>query len=86
MVYIDTPRQLWFKGRLRLSCHCVADSLEELHEFAAALGLPRGAFQDKPHRPHYDLFDELIDKARACGACSVPNRELILILRHHYGS
>ena len=84
MVYIDTPRRLWFKGQSRLTCHCVADSLDELHDFVHHLGLPRRAFQDKPNRPHYDLFDEQIDLARQLGATPVPNRELIL--RRHYGA
>lgn len=39
-------------------CHMTADSLEELHAFAAKLGLKRAYFQGPPkHKdfPHYDL-------------------------------
>lgn len=86
MVYIDTPRRVWFKGRERLACHCTADSLAELHDFAEELGLPRRAFENKPGRPHYDLFDEWIELARSKGAQPVLNRELVNILRMRYDS
>lgn len=36
-------------------CHLTADTVEELHAFAAKLGLKRAWFQDKEGRPHYDL-------------------------------
>jgi hypothetical protein len=36
-------------------CHLTADTLEELHAFAAKLGMKREWFQDKVDRPHYDL-------------------------------
>jgi len=84
MVYIDSPRPVFFKGRERMTCHCISESLEELHDFAERLGLPRRIFQDKPGRPHYDLFDEYIDKALQLGARQVRNRELLLLLIKHY--
>lgn len=37
------------------SCHLYADSLDELHAFAAGLELKRQWFQDKAGFPHYDL-------------------------------
>jgi hypothetical protein len=37
------------------SCHLYADSLDELHAFAAVLELKRNWFQDKSGFPHYDL-------------------------------
>jgi hypothetical protein len=37
------------------SCHLTADTLEELHAFAARLGMRRAWFQDHPLCPHYDL-------------------------------
>ncbi|MCM2336622.1 MAG: DUF4031 domain-containing protein, partial [Pseudomonas sp.] len=33
----------------------MADTLAELHDFAARLGLPRRAFQDKTSGAHYDV-------------------------------
>jgi hypothetical protein len=35
-------------------CHMIADSLDELHEMAARIGLKRGWFQPRSF-PHYDL-------------------------------
>jgi uncharacterized protein DUF4031 len=71
-VLIDTP--VWpFRGR-RWS-HLVSDvSHEELHAFAAvALDFPRRAFQGD----HYDVPEELYDRAVAAGAEPVGCRELL---------
>jgi hypothetical protein len=49
-------------------CHMVSDeSFDELHAFAAALGIPRERFQ----RDHYDLPPHLRDRAVAGGAVEV---------------
>ncbi len=37
--------------------HLQADTLEELHEFAASIGLRRQWFQAKPARPENDHYD-----------------------------
>jgi hypothetical protein len=71
-VLIDTP--VWpFRGR-RWS-HLVSDvSHAELHAFAEqALGIPRRAFQGD----HYDVPEELYDRAVAAGAEAVGCRELL---------
>jgi hypothetical protein len=55
-------------------CHMATDgSFDELHEFAAALGLRRRWFQ----RDHYDLPAHVRERAVAAGAVEVPTRELI---------
>jgi len=36
-------------------CHLTADTVDELHAFAARLGLKRAWFQDHSRHPHYDL-------------------------------
>jgi len=65
-------------ARGRRFAHLVSDSsYEELHEFAASLGLPERAF----HRDHYDLPAELRDAAIALGAEPVPSRVLVRRLR-----
>jgi hypothetical protein len=46
---------------------------EELHAFAAALGIPRRAFQGD----HYDLPAHVRERAVAAGAREVTTRELI---------
>ena len=50
-VYVDIPKIR--KGRL--TAHLMADSLEELHEWAQAIGLKRCWFDSNKKHPHYDL-------------------------------
>ena len=58
--------------------HLVSDvSYDELHEFAARLGVPRRAFQGD----HYDIPASLREPALALGAQAVPARELLLRLK-----
>ena len=57
--------------------HLVSDtSLEELHRFAASLGLRREWFQ-LGSIPHYDLTGEVYELAIARGAEMVTSRELV---------
>jgi hypothetical protein len=54
-------------------CHLVSDtSFDELHRFAAGLGIPRHRFQGD----HYDLPPHLRARAVAHGAHEVTTREL----------
>jgi hypothetical protein len=54
-------------------CHLVSDSsFEELHVFAARLGIPRHRFQGD----HYDLPRHVRKRALALGAQEVGTREL----------
>ena len=54
-------------------CHMVSDaSFDELHAFAAALGIPRERFQ----RDHYDLPPALRVRAVALGAQEVTTHDL----------
>lgn len=51
--------------------HLQADSLDELHAFAASIGLRRSWFQTRPGRPwndHYDLTRTRRDAAILAGA------------------
>ena len=58
---------------LKLWCHLVSDeSFEELHVFAARLGIPRRGFQGD----HYDLPAQWRERAVALGAREVSAREL----------
>jgi len=57
--------------------HLVSDSsLEELHAFAASLGLRREWFQQKSV-PHYDLTGEQYELALERGAVLVSSREIV---------
>ena len=70
-VYIDPPT---WPGHGRLWSHLVSDSsFEELHDFAAGLGIPRRAFD----RDHYDVMAERYDGAVAAGARPVSTREIV---------
>lgn len=58
--------------------HLVSDhSYEELHAFAARLGVPRRAFQGD----HYDIPASLRERALALGAQPVRARELLARLK-----
>ncbi len=67
-VYVDDASVPWRGQRW---AHLMADTLEELHAFAAALGLPRRAFQDKTSGAHYDITLAMREQALALGAVPV---------------
>jgi len=74
-VLIDTPR---WPNHGTLWCHLVSDaSLDELHTFAAANGVPERAFD----LDHYDVPAERHDGLIAAGAVPVTGRELVERLR-----
>jgi hypothetical protein len=71
VIFIDPP--LW-PTRGRVWSHLVSDeSFEELHGFAARLGMPFRAFE----RDHYDVPSELYDAAVELGAAPVGCQELL---------
>jgi hypothetical protein len=64
-----------------LWCHLVTDGpVEELHRFAARMGLRRAWFQDKPGAPHYDLNPRGRRLAVEMGAEEVTAREMVAAL------
>lgn len=64
-VYVDNAAFPW---RGRRWAHLMADDLDELHAFAARLGLPRRAFQDRRSGAHYDIDAAMRERALAMGA------------------
>ena len=67
--YVDTVRSYPGAGlKFTEFCHLLADSREELHSMADAVGMPRRFFQDHPWRWHYDLPAPLRVAAVAHGA------------------
>lgn len=73
-VYVDKERIPW---RGKLWCHLVADSLDELHTFATALGLKRSWFQESASYPHYDVTLSVRELALKRGAVSVGKTEML---------
>ncbi|MEV7079410.1 DUF4031 domain-containing protein [Streptomyces sp. NPDC093516] len=73
-IYIDPPT---WPGHGRLWSHLVSDvSYDELHTFAARLGVPRRAFE----RDHYDIPAQRYADVVAAGAVEVSSREVVRLL------
>jgi Protein of unknown function (DUF4031) len=73
-VYIDPP--IW-PGHGHLWSHLISDqSYQELHDFAARIGLPRRGFE----RDHYDVIADRYSAALAEGAKPVSSREIVVLL------
>jgi len=75
-VYVDPA--IWERWNRRW-CHLLADSADELHIFAAGLGLKRSRFQSKPGRPwvdHYNIDEDRRRAAVALGAIEITWRDV----------
>lgn len=95
-VYVDeitncNPQQNK-KWPYKKACHMTADSEEELHMFAAKLGLKRAWFQNKHRNPvmwHYDLTESKRRLAVQLGAKELTWREagkrINDAIRHNHG-
>jgi hypothetical protein len=71
MILIDPPA---VPAHGRMWSHLVSDtSYDELHEFAAAHGIPARGFE----RDHYDVPDQFYDRLVEAGAVPVSSRELV---------
>jgi hypothetical protein len=71
MILIDPPNAA---GHGRLWSHLASDaSYDELHTFAATVGIPPRGFD----RDHYDVPAEWYDEVVAAGAVPVTSRELV---------
>jgi Ser/Thr protein kinase RdoA (MazF antagonist) len=80
-VYVDDYRIPW---RGRAWSHLTADTAEELHAFAARLGLGRRRFHHKPSRPwqdHYDVPEAKRRQAIHLGAKPIDSRQAAEMLR-----
>lgn len=75
MILVDDAIWPW---RGRRWAHLVSDeSYDELHAFAARLGIDQRTFQGD----HYDVDTDRRDRAIAIGATAVSGRELVRRLR-----
>jgi hypothetical protein len=77
-VYVDDAVTLWRGTRW---AHLMADTLDELHAFAARLGMPRRAFQDRTSGAHYDVTAEMREQAIALGAVPLSRHRDRALLR-----
>ena len=83
MVYVDDlmtciPNKNW---RWNQSCHLIADSIEELHEFAKRVGMRREWFQNDSRLPHYDLTAKRRAVAVRLGAVEIDRRQFVNKMR-----
>jgi hypothetical protein len=78
-VYVDEAIWRW-QGRKW--CHLLADDVDELHRFAAALGLHRISYQGPPKsgNPHYDLTSFERSRAIAYGAVTCDRSTIVTVL------
>lgn len=83
-VYVDAAVHPF--GRMMM-CHMVADSLDELHAMADAIGINRKWFQRHNSLPHYDICKSKRALAVQHGAVEIGWRELYgHIKRHRVGT
>jgi hypothetical protein len=68
-VYVDDAFVEGDWGKWTGGGHLQADTLEELHDFAAGIGLRRSWFQSRPGRPEKDHYD-----------CTRPRRDRAILL------
>lgn len=79
-IYVDQLRN--WGWRLGPSCHLFTDGPnEELHAFAAKLGLKRAWLQKSTSGPHYDLTAPKRARAVQLGAIEATDQEMVDILR-----
>ena len=80
--YVDSVRSYPGAGlRFTEFCHLLADTRDELHAMADALGIPRRFFQEHPWRWHHDLPAHLRPLAVELGAREVSMHEVGALLR-----
>jgi hypothetical protein len=81
-VYVDAMRRTHrtTKWPYTRSAHMLADSVEELHRFAAEIGLKREWFQPGS-TPHYDLTDTRHARALSHGAVLISRTDLVALIQ-----
>lgn len=77
-VYVDDAAIVW-KGKPRF--HLSADSVDELHGFAQAVGINRCWYHAGARHPHYDITETQRATAISNGAIAVSQRELMQVAR-----
>jgi len=85
-VYVDQliDHGVTAKWRHGKACHLIADSVDELKAFAVEIGMRVEWFQPGS-TPHFDLTEQLRERAVACGAVELNRRQLIAKIRELRG-
>ena len=73
-IYVDRAK-VPFKGQMW--CHLMADTLEELHEFAQLHGIDARLFHRTASYPHYDITLAMRDKVIVHGAIDADRQTII---------
>jgi hypothetical protein len=83
-IYVDEA--IWHWRGLKW-CHLLADDVDDLHRFAASLGIKRTSFQSPPkvRAPHYDLTGYERLRAIAMGAAPCDGHQIVAVLRRMHG-
>lgn len=81
MIYVDDCKWTKGPGGRQKYAHMVADSYEELHEFAAMLGLGRHFFHKSAKYHHYDISSKFYQKALNMGAETVDSSTILEMSR-----
>ncbi len=68
------------------SCHMYADTLEELHAMAQAIGMKREWFQNDADHPHYDLVPARRIRAVELGAIEHDRYQAVDFWRRRRGA
>ena len=58
-------------------CHMLADTLQELHEFAALIDVDKRLFHRNASYPHYDVTVQMRETAIEYGALPADRRKII---------
>ena len=80
MIVVDQPVFVKPGGRKRYA-HLAGSSLDELHAFAASIGVKPHFFHRTASYPHYDITEPQVQAAIAAGAVSISSRELVQFVR-----
>lgn len=73
-IYVDFVR-IEFKGHRW--CHMLADTLQELHEFAVLIDVDKRLFHRHASYPHYDITVQMRETAIAQGAIPADRKKII---------
>lgn len=79
-VYVDQAIYKKPNGRV-LYCHMIADTLVELHEFAAKINLSSSWFHSGRFK-HYDLNPTSRAAAIEAGAVEITSKEMVTLLKN----